>query len=356
MRKANHFARRTVLRCSTGFSVALSLGSIAGCKPTQADVQPLVDERLTELGLMPKQGALDGGGDSTRRDGATAEPPDPVLASLVFLGKLDKLMEGFRPSFSVDSDSTDALRCVTSDALQTDPQLRMASEALKRKRDDGEKKRAQAAKEFYRTTFPVSFRIDYDWKTHMTPAVPATFACHMVDEWNDMFIQVDGHAECDAVEARSTNGTRTAWEQVAGGRPSAYTYSGTSTPPTEPPELMRRMTASGLEPLPRFSCRVRDVAADKDRKRVTCLSFSSPAPLLRISGALPSLHVGDVVSVPLATVRRDPDGVLLQLDVPVERQTVATWVVDADSTSLTVDHAASCPSSDEVLAASKSAK
>jgi hypothetical protein len=59
------------------------------------------------------------------------------------------------------------------------------------------------------------------------------------------------------------------------------------------------------------------------------------------------VNVGDLVSVPLANTKRDPDGVLLKNVAGNNKG----WVIDADAGSLTVDAAATCPSMADILAA-----
>lgn len=59
-------------------------------------------------------------------------------------------------------------------------------------------------------------------------------------------------------------------------------------------------------------------------------------------------HIGDVVSIPLKDTKRDPNGVLFK-----EVWNYADhWVVSADPASVTVDLPATCPTVDEIVAAS----
>jgi hypothetical protein len=109
---------------------------------------------------------------------------------------------------------------------------------------------------------------------------------------------------------------------------------------------MRRMSATGLKVPTRFSCRVADVVKAADNHVITCGGAVSSE--VRLSGSLPRINVGDVVSVPLLDVKRDPNGVLsknVASKAPV-------WTLDADGSTLRVDVAASCPTTDEILAAS----
>ena len=133
------------------------------------------------------------------------------------------------------------------------------------------------------------------------------------------------------------------WKVRSPGHPSSlFFYSNSETPPTQPPELMRRMDATGIKVPSRFACRVDDVVPEGGRNDVKCAARS-----IRVTGTMPSVNVGDVVSVPLANTRRDPDGVLFK---NVSSKS-SGWVVDADGPTLTVDTAATCPTLDEVAAA-----
>ena len=129
------------------------------------------------------------------------------------------------------------------------------------------------------------------------------------------------------------------------GHPAWFLYANSETPPTQPPEMMRRMETGGVKAPARFSCRVEDVIPEGTAKSIRCSSSRVPVSL-RIAGDVKAVNAGDLVSVPLAGTKRDPDGVLFKSN-PMKN---GGWIVDADAASLTVDAAATCPSMDEVLA------
>jgi hypothetical protein len=104
------------------------------------------------------------------------------------------------------------------------------------------------------------------------------------------------------------------------------------------------MEAVGVEPPERFACQVDDVMPDIDHKSLRCRSAG--VVNIRVSGTPPTINVGDVVSVPLAGVRRDPDGVLFKR---VTGKNVG-WIVDTDGAMLKVDVPAACPTLQEILA------
>lgn len=135
------------------------------------------------------------------------------------------------------------------------------------------------------------------------------------------------------------------WRARVPARPSVFLYSNSEKPPTDVPELMRRLSAAGLKLPARFSCRVEDVATVGARRSIACRG--AVASEIRVSGPLGRINIGDVVSAPLVDVKRDPDGVLFK-DVASK---TPLWTVDADGSTVTVDVAASCPTADEILVA-----
>ncbi len=112
---------------------------VVSCKPTKDDVQPLVDARLIELGLMKAAGEPGGGvGAALTTDAAKdGGADDPVLMSQRFLAALEGLMAGFVPGVPVALDESNVLRCVTTRSLETDPALKAAGQKLETRREDG---------------------------------------------------------------------------------------------------------------------------------------------------------------------------------------------------------------------------
>jgi hypothetical protein len=111
------------------------------------------------------------------------------------------------------------------------------------------------------------------------------------------------------------------------------------------PELMKRIEASKLDIPARFSCRVDQITRANDGTRtVTCAGAHIK---LSASDTATAYHIGDVVSVPLKDTKRDPSGVLFK----EVWDNADHWVVSADPATVTLDAPATCPSVDEIVAA-----
>lgn len=329
--------------------VLLAALAAASCTRTSNDeVRRLVDERLVEVGIVPQ---LDASAPKSANSSlSSAVDADPVAASLAFLGHLDALMKDYRPSLPPVEDEGDILRCVTTEAAQSNAELTKAKATLNAHTAAAKKERARREDDFYKTIYPVAFRIDLDWRTRKTAPVPATWRCFntsfngywdiRVGTWAPATGQFQTKEGCD-------NHYGFEWRQFTPARPAVYLYSNSETPPTRPPELMRRLETAKLAVPQRFSCRVADVTLLGERRLVKCHGTSTAA--LRLSGAPGStLNVGDEVSVPLADTHRDPDGVLIRIPQPGSE---AVWTVDADVATLRVDRAAKCPRVEEITSA-----
>ena len=352
--------------CVASF-VLVALAALS-CRPSKSDVVPLVDARLVELGLLAAGGA-DAGGSGSAVKPSSAPPKDPVTESLLFLARLDDLMKDYKPVLPPTDDSSDLLRCITSDALTTDPTLQRSASALEGKRQASERRRRSAAESFLRDTVPLQYRIDYGWKERGAKA-PPLYACSLTTtykepaglapetQWLDNLstkTDCEGSGDDEALGAHGFakfHYART-WKLKAPEGAFLYTYSGTTDSPTNPPELMKRMDDGHIVALDRFTCRVADVFSSGTARFVSCSTGILTPAALRVAGKPLAIHVGDIVSVPLAGTKRDPTGVLSKADVSRVTEKVNAWVVDADAASVVVDHAAVCPSTEEILAAAK---
>jgi hypothetical protein len=198
--------------------------------------------------------------------------------------------------------------------------------------------------------YALDFHIDSDWATRKTASSPAVFGCWNSDRRDTRY----GWAplqrtkeECDSFSY--INAGVYIWKVKVPAREAVYLYSNSDKPPTEPPELMRRMNAAKLKAPARFSCRAEAVAKTTGGHVITCLG--STASVIRASSPLPHVNIGDVVSAPLADAKRDPDGVLSKdfgSKAPV-------WTIDADGATVSVDVAITRPAADATPAASASA-
>ena len=148
---------------------------LAGCQrsPTKQDIERLVDQQLDARGVHAPDAAA---------ASAVAKPPGPkdiAAETIAFLSHLEDLMRDFQPNVAPVEDATDAFRCVTSDGLVSNPELAKAKAALTGKVEAARREREQKVREFYAETYPVSFRIDYDWTTRKTEPVAPVFGCLM---------------------------------------------------------------------------------------------------------------------------------------------------------------------------------
>lgn len=330
-----------------GFIVAglLMVGACKSSNPTKEEMDRSIDARLAERGLAPLPSVSGSSSGST----ASSAPPsasaknandDPAAASLAFLVRLDELMKDYAPQLPAVDNKSDVLRCVTSDAAKS-PDLQKVASALKQQTEAAKQERKRKESEFFSSLYPLAFHYDLDWQTRKGAAIPPTHGCGESEGKIDNIMWLEG---IDANDCRS-HAPNWTWRLRTSGRPPWFTYTGSETPPTQPPELMRRMAAANINAPPRFSCRVDDVVTEKDRKEIKCVS-SGTVTSLRVSGDLKAVNAGDLVSVPLAATKHDPDGVLFK-NVAVKN---GGWVVDVDGVSLTVDAAATCPSMEEILA------
>jgi hypothetical protein len=307
------------------------IGAFVACKTKEP--QPLVDSGAPDV--LPSASAA-------------ATVTDPVADSIAFLIRLDKLMEGYVPAVPL-RDNAHLLRCLTTHALENDPELRSAGNVLISRREKALKERDRKIQQLY----VLSTRIDIDWASKRV-LIPEIKSC-----WADGILQYD---ECCGADGEcGPQGWRV---DVPAER--RFLYSQAKEPPTTPPELMVRVESAKLKPLERFSCLVEDVRTESMLTLVAngepdvfserTLSFAmvdceAPKPMLislRVSGDVRSLNAGDVVSIPLANSHR-PEGAVLK--IPDDRR--LRWIVDGDITELRVDHAASCPPITEIVAASK---
>ncbi len=332
--------------------VLTALLACSACKPSKEEIDQLVDQRLTERGLMPASSASGSAAPaasaSSAPTGATKTTDDPAAASLAFLAKLDELMKNYTAPVAADEDKSDVLRCITSDTVKNSPDLQKVAATLKKRADTSKQDRARRQAEFYKTLFPLAFHYDLDWPTRKGPAVPPTHRCWGIGSFGYGLWFEEFKTETDCLRGGSAfGGSPFEWRVTSPGHPAQFLYSGSDVAPTQPPELMRRMETANIKPLARFSCRVDDVTADQERKTVKCVS-SGTGPALRVSGQSKAINAGDLVSVPVAGTKRDPDGVLFK---NFGDKNVAGWVVDADGAALTVDAAATCPSTADILAA-----
>lgn len=306
----------------------VGLAALVACGPSDADIDRLVAARLVAEGLIKPPVELASPGAAE----LSAPTLDPVAESLLFLATLDELMKDYEPVMADDVDNADVMRCLTTDARKNDPALSKASKSLEKAKDEADRMKRKAV-QIFAESVPLQSRIDYGWSSRHS-ASRTVFGCWMGGRFHGVW-DTDCHsAECC---------TDVYWPpeivwKVRGTEARAeFLYSGTTAPAS--PELMKRIDGAHITIPNRFSCMVEDVWPKDDHRTIDCVG----GPQVRVFGESTARpNVGDVVSVPLANVNRDPNGVLWKSD--------GTWVVDADATTLTRDALATCPTTDEILA------
>jgi hypothetical protein len=329
-----------------------SIGSVVACKPTSVDVSPLVDARLNELGLAPSPSASSDPRVLPKLP-AVAKVEDPATESLRFLAKLDRLMNDYVPDTPVVSDPSDVLRCVTSLVLQKDEKLKSANQTLSRKREAIVKERQKRLRALY----ALSFRVDQEWATKKR-IEPPVFGC--CDDDGSNCEKWPAGADSCAYEGGL-------WRAMTAPGPDKFVYTDSTEPPAAAPELMARVTKAGLVLPDRFTCRIADVTIEKMSALVLgkaptdpyvpttasfgvvdCVSERGMQVIVRLTGDMPQLSAGDLVSVPFANTQR-PEGVLLK--TAGERE--LRWTVDAVAETVRVEQRAQCATTEEILAAAK---
>jgi hypothetical protein len=345
----------------------LLAAAIAGCHsaPTRAEVEVLVEKKLAERGVLPTGAPSTAPSASSKPHGRMREAEFGA-----FLGLLDDLMKDFRPALPALKDTSDVLRCLTTDAVDSDTDLKRAVMASSNRLRNLKRDQKRKEQEFLAKAWPLAHHLDYDWQTRGQKQ-EATSACFVQSEfiegnytgvggplcfedelengWHDGLTE----AACSALARRKYVCHRVSaeWKQRTSEGKFIFTYSGTETAPAHPPELMARVDRAKMEVPKRVFCRVADVIPLGDKKLAVCKSSRPDAPVVRIASPTSSLHVGDLISAPLAGIRRDPDGVLFKMDRRIDGKKQSAWAVDAAGEAIKVEETAACPGREEIVRA-----
>lgn len=257
---------------------------------------------------------------------AAAPKVSPEQATMALVVKLEEIMRSYQPELRDADGSADAFRCITSEATAKEETLAKLRPIIRRRlTSDGVAKKAHI-------TDPKAFRIDFDWRTRMNKPIPAEFGC-----FNATYGRWTNIASPDfCAHNPYSYDVDFVWKVQVPAKEPTYTYTGTTTAPTKPPELMRRMESGGIALPQRAFCRVADVSTKGGARVVACGKADVPLRF-RITGG-PVINAGDLVSVPVAGARRDPDGVVFKDE--------DGWTIDADGGALSLDFA---PSQREAL-------
>ena len=326
--------------------------------------------------------------DKEKANVTAASKTDPVEDSLGFLAQLDDLMQDYKPDLPTFEDKSDVLRCVTTETVKSNPDIAKAAKSMKSQSDAAKAERRRRQREFYETIYPLAFHYDLDWATRKGKAVAAQYGCLNTTSglWTN-FTDAD-YCKNNLYWGMPTYQTFE-WKIRTPGRNEYFLYSNSETPPTQPPELMRRIEQAKIAVPARFSCRVEDVVGDPGSRTVVCktpekgaaegqppvaaappsrhhgrkqdrerqpeterATSSGATVAIRLRGGegTQALNVGDVISVPLAGTKRDPDGVLFK---NVTGRS-GGWTVDAEGSMVAIDAAASCPTVEQIVTAASS--
>jgi hypothetical protein len=343
--------------------------ALTACGPSEEDIQKLVDARVGALQQRLEAEKVIKTDAELEKQKAEDAAKTEWEKSLDVLAALDKLMEDYKPTLPDATDNTDLLRCTTDDDLASNAALAGAAKGLAQQKAASEQARRAATAAFEKGKW-LQFRVDNGWITRIATTTrdagcmlnDGRGAVVMGEATNDLWDKVPGaNIVAAALECRQSDmyqagmvrwqapASLDAWGNEAYDAVGQSLYSRTTEPAA--PELMKRIEASKFDVPARFSCRVDQVTrATGGARTVNCSGSGDSAGAyikLSASDTAPAYHIGDVVSVPLKDTKRDPSGVLFK---EVWDRT-DHWVVSADPASVTIDVPATCPTIDEIVAA-----
>lgn len=341
----------------------LALACWAACDGgmSAAEVEQLVEAKVTAVGGGGGGGAAPGGA-AVERDSQT--PPTaqtkkkakkkasgPKLEDLAGLSDdgvakaeatisafaaLRDLMSGYSPKLPQIKD-TNILQCTTKKSREDDAELSKLWKSFERERRDTKKERRRLKREFAKRIEPPNYHLDYDWQSRMGFTRVDIYGCWDSDdyEWTN-YSRGDCTSSYEHWKFRSVRYNES---------DSIYLYSNSET--AQPTELMKRMEAEGSEAVERAYC----VVDDYDSKRVKgqdepdhwveCMGHDFR---ILLSAATLDVGRGDLISVPVANVKRPGGGVLRRKSVGSSWRQEWFWYVDADVATATVEERnQSCP-------------
>jgi hypothetical protein len=349
---------------------------LMACGPSQDEVNALLAEQekqltqsfrqtLVKQGLMPSRAEREA---ENRRE----RDKEEWQRSMDFLAKLDSLMSSYSPDLpSLEDDGM--LRCTTDYEFGLDREL-TSTKGLQSK----------AAKELERKTLKTERLLDEKWNQYRIDALWAErrqiveiYGCWDGRQWamgvdsEDacccLWSETDGFTECSQCRRG-----RYAWAHKEMGPGKNFLYSGTTE--AGKPELMRRIKENGVALPKRFHCKVEQIEQGKETVTVYCEGDEPKGTRVLVSGSsdvdsegfqeqlihgvddisrqrLKALHRGDIISVPIEDVRRDPGGVLTKEEHEVDGTAQMVWVLNENVRSVDVEEKATCPTRDEILLA-----
>ena len=208
--------------------------------------------------------------------------------------------------------------------------MKAASSALYADVRKAERARDAAEEAFERRRW-LQYRLDYGWQGRVASRViPAEEKCGY-NYWHDYVCWTAPTKYLDEVGNDDYESK------------GQHLYSRTETP--DKSELMQRIEAAGMAVPERFFCMVTqaEVGAKEDGWPLI-VGCKGPQPsFIQLSGESPSVHIGDVISVPIKDKVIDPMGVLAKVGQG------RSWRVSADKADLKLETPAECPT-DETIA------
>jgi hypothetical protein len=339
------------------------IAALMACGPDAAEIQQMIQEgnrmvkdeirtELVEADVIESE--------EERRKVAEAEAAlPPWIRSMNFLAQLDGLMDGYSPILSEEVDSTDLLRCTTDFELSEDAELRQGANKLFQEKKAAEKEREIQQAAFEREKWR-QYRIDLQWNERMY--VKDIYACLSCDymggrEWlvvASSYGEYINRSTClswgrDNGPGGCNGGDdQYYWKLYRSEVTDDFLYSMTESPRV--PELMARIESTKV-PIPNeFHCLVENAEKAKDSVYIDCKGENPEGTYIVAKGEMRMVHRGDLISVPLAEVKREPSGVLYKKRRKVGGSSTMVWAVSADAARVALVTPATCPTKEEILA------
>ena len=360
---------------SLGLSESVVEESGEEAKPGQESrIQKILKSKeKTKSSKSPEQTEKSSSKTTVAGTGLSPKSSELASASLDIIKEISVLMANYKPELPEQVDNTSLMRCVTAEQRGDNTDLQRLWKSLEKERKASAKERKQTQREFFRSVYPINFRIDYDYKSRIpVKKREVTYGCYERGSWGGpqssrsacinwcddnscwKLRSAGGFRETRDIiffskADRQTIRTRVKQANNADPKPeSAESITLGLTP--EPPEMMKRMKAAGVQAPERFYCVVK-AAFTKGKKGthwITCESPWEGEPKLRLSAPRTDVQRGDLVSVPLAGVKR-PEGVLLKVH---KRRKTYLWTVDVAASTLKIEEkTTACPDPKKVAAA-----
>ena len=308
---------------------------------------------------------------------------DRVLESQKYFEKLTQLMEDYEPGLPKIVDNTDLLRCLTSEVIGNDADMRRLDKSLVKQREQSREERRKIKRNFYERVYEVNFRIDHDWRSRAGFTKKKRYGCWDRDDgrYYDYITRSDCTSSYQRWRLRSSRWVKTS---------DVNLYSGTARPAK--PELMKRITAESVRTPSRHYCSIRSVEREMKsqygckeygrwqsgiRNRRECDSSGgqwrlraklptdsvvivcestrhTDQPSFVVHAAIPkvtSLRIGDVISIPQGQSRGvDPALIYGEFEsFTNEKPTLKHWVLNVNQGAIRIELAnKDCPTEKEL--------